>query len=85
VLIGEAGGTLVPVLSAAANTGISTVDGQCVFHATFMAGENGVPQRVTDIVVVNGGAAELAGVHTITASAALRRGNMREDPPRHEH
>ena len=34
VLIGAAGGTLVNVITASANTGISTTGGQCVFHAT---------------------------------------------------
>ena len=85
VLIGEAGGTLVNVMTAAANTGISTTGGQCVFHATFVAGEGGLPKRVTDIAVLNAGAGELTGVNTITAMAVLARGRSRGEVPDHDH
>jgi hypothetical protein len=72
VLVGEAGVNLVPVMTAATNTGISTAPGQCVFHVTVTAGAGGVPARVTDIAVRNGGPSPLAGIHTITVSADVR-------------
>src|SRR3989441_2804470 len=72
VLVGQAGVTLVPVMTAAANTGISTTTGQCVFHVTVTAGENGIPKTVTAIVVRNGGASALTGINTGTAPAAVR-------------
>lgn len=76
VLVGVAGGPLVPVMTAATNTGISiTADkrDQCVFHVTVKAGVAGIPAKVTDIVVVNGGGGPLTGVNTITASADVVR------------
>lgn len=72
VLVGEAGVALVPVLTAATNTGISTTPGQCVFHVTVRAGKAGIPARVTDIVVLNGGNIALTGANTVTASAEVR-------------
>jgi hypothetical protein len=71
VLVGVAGGSLVPVLDETTNTGISSVPGQFVFHATIVAGRHGVPDRVTDIVVLNSGDDPLDGRHTATASAVL--------------
>jgi hypothetical protein len=86
VLIGEAGGTLVNVMTASANTGITTTEGQCVFHATFAAGEGGLPDHVTDIAVLNAGTGELAGVNTITATAVVSRDRSHsEGSPEHEH
>lgn len=72
VLVGEAGVALVPVITAATNTGISTVQGQCVFHVTVRPGAGGVPAKLTDIVVRNAGSAALTGVNTVTASAEIR-------------
>ena len=72
VLVGQAGVKLVPVLSAATNTGISTTPGQCVFHVTINAGKGGVPTVVTDIAVLNAGKADLTGMNTITVSAEVR-------------
>ncbi len=72
VLVGQAGVSLVSVMGASTNTGISTTPGQCVFHVTIHAGQGGVPSTVTDIVVVNGGSAALTGVNTVTASATVR-------------
>ena len=72
VLVGQAGVALVPVLTAATNTGISTTTGQCVFHVTVTAGEGGIPKTVTDIVVRNGGSSALTGINTVTASATVR-------------
>jgi len=72
VLVGQAGVKLVPVMTAATNTGISTTSAQCVFHVTVKAGTGGVPAMVTDIVALNGGKADLTGVNTITASAEVR-------------
>ncbi|HEX9222816.1 MAG TPA: hypothetical protein VF860_05765 [Candidatus Acidoferrales bacterium] len=72
VLVGQAGVALVPVMTAATNTGISTTTGQCVFHVTINAGQAGVPPAVTDIVVLNGGSAALTGINTVTASATVR-------------
>lgn len=72
VLVGQAGVSLVPVMTAETNTGISTTPGQCVFHVTVRAGAGGIPDKVTDIVVVNGGAAPLTGINSVTASAIVR-------------
>ncbi len=74
VLVGQAGVSLVSVMGAATNTGISTTPGQCVFHVTINAGQGGVPNTVTDIVVLNGGASALTGINTVTASASVRVG-----------
>jgi hypothetical protein len=72
VLVGVAGGTLVNVMTASTNTGIGSAT-QCVFHVTITAGSDGVPEAVTDIVVVNANPnAPLTGINTITASAAVR-------------
>ena len=71
VLVGEAGVALVSVMDATTNTGISTTPGQCVFHVTITAGTAGVPNTVTDIVVVNGGSSALSGLNTVTASAIV--------------
>ena len=69
VLAGEAGGTLVNVMTAATNTGIGS-EVQCVFHVTINAGQGGLPAHVTDIVVVNGNkTSALTGINTATASA----------------
>ena len=72
ILVGEAGVALVPVMTAETNTGISTTPAQCVFHVTVVPGEEGVPERVTDIVVHNTGAAPLTGINTVTVSAGVR-------------
>ena len=75
VLVGNAGAVppvLVSVMGASTNLGISTTPGQCVFHATVRAGEGGIPNTVTDIVVLNGGSSPLTGINTVTASAAVR-------------
>lgn len=72
VLVGQAGVKLVPVMTAATNTGISTTPAQCVFHVTAKAGAGGLPAMVTDIAVLNGGKADLTGVNTITVSAEVR-------------
>jgi hypothetical protein len=72
VLVGQAGVSLVPVMGASTNTGISTTPGQCVFHVTIHAGQGGVPSTVTDIVVLNAGSSPLSGVNTVTASATVR-------------
>ncbi|MBV9483183.1 MAG: hypothetical protein JO249_20920 [Acidobacteria bacterium] len=53
------------------NLGIGSTT-QCVFHMTVTAGEHGIPENLTDIVVVNGGAAALTGINTATASATVR-------------
>src|SRR2546422_9235185 len=66
VLVGQAGVALVSVMTAATNTGISTTTGQCVFHVTVTAGENGIPKTVTDIVVRNGGAPSFSCIDTVT-------------------
>ena len=71
VLVGQAGVSLVPVMTAATNTGIST-PGQCVFHVTIRPGTAGVPKVVTDIVVLNQSEAPLSGINTITVSAEVR-------------
>ena len=75
VLVGQAGVSLVSVMSAATNTGISTTPGQCVFHVTIRAGQAGVPNTVTDIVVLNSGSAVLTGINTVTASATVHMDN----------
>ena len=72
VLVGEAGVALEPALSAATNTGISTTEGQCVFRVTIEPGRGGMPDTVTDIVVLNGGGAPFTGINTITVSAEVR-------------
>src|SRR5918992_321231 len=72
VLVGQAGVALVPVMTAETKTGIFTRPDQCVFHTTVRPGSNGVPRTVTDIVVVNGGAAPLTGIHTVTVSADVQ-------------
>jgi len=72
VLVGEAGVSLVSVMGASTNTGISTTPGQCVFHVTIQAGRGGVPITVTDIVVLNAGSSPLSGINTVTASATVR-------------
>ena len=72
VLVGQAGVSLVSVMEASTNTGISTTPGQCVFHVTIHAGRGGVPSTVTDIVVLNAGSSPLSGVNTVTASATVR-------------
>ena len=72
VLVGQAGVDLIPVMDASTNTGISTTPGQCVFHVTVTAGQGGVPNTVTDIVLVNGGSSALTGINTVTASATVQ-------------
>jgi hypothetical protein len=71
VLVGQAGGTLVNVMTASTNTGIGT-PAQCVFHVTVRPKSGGLPATVTDIVVRNKGAAALNGRNTITASATVK-------------
>ncbi len=75
ILVGQAGVALVSVMDKTTNTGISTTPGQCVFHVTINAGQAGVPNTVTDIVVLNGGSAALTGINTVTASATVRVDN----------
>ena len=72
VLAGNAG-AVPPKLVAVdlENLGIGS-DTQCVFHMTVTAGEGAIPHDLTDIVVVNGGAAALTGINTATASATVR-------------
>ncbi len=71
VLVGQAGVSLVSVMTAATNTGIGSAS-QCVFHVTIAPGESGVPNPVTDIVVANGNASTaLTGENTATASATV--------------
>lgn len=72
VLVGQAGVSLVQVLTAATNTGISTRPGQCVFHVTVTPGVAGVPATVTDIVVRNAARTPLTAINTITASAEVQ-------------
>jgi len=73
VLVGNAGvvpPNLVPVNFH--NLGIGSTT-QCVFHETITAGKGGIPDTVTDIVVVNGNkSAALTGINTVTASATVR-------------
>jgi hypothetical protein len=71
VLVGQAGGTLVNVMTASTNTGIGT-PAQCVFHVTVRPKSGGLPATVTDIVVRNKGAAALNGRNTVTASATVK-------------
>ena len=88
VLVGNAGAhppALVSIMGPSANLGISTTAGQCVFHATIKAGENGVPETVTDIVVLNGGSSPLTGVNTVTASATVRIEELSDDSHQHGH
>ncbi len=68
ILVGQAGVALVSVMDKTTNTGISTTPGQCVFHVTINAGQAGVPNTVTDIVVLNGGSAALTGINTVTGA-----------------
>jgi hypothetical protein len=79
VLVGQAGVALVSVMDAATNTGISTTPGQCVFHVTVAAGVGGVPDTVTDIVVVNGEASALTGINTVTASATVNLAKAKKE------
>lgn len=75
VLVGNAGAVppvLVSVMGASTNLGVSTTPGQCVFHVTVNAGQAGVPNTVTDIVVLNGGSSALTGINVVTASATIR-------------
>ena len=72
VLVGVAGGDLVPVMTPATNTGIGS-SSQCVFHVTIRPGKGGVPSTVTDIVIQNTNTSNaLTGVNTVTASAEVR-------------
>jgi hypothetical protein len=71
VLVGQAGATLVNVMTASTNTGIGTPT-QCVFHVTVRPRQDGLPATVTDIVVRNKGASALNGRHTVTASATVK-------------
>ena len=71
VLVGEAGGVLTSVMTAATNTGIGSPT-QCVFHVTIKPGTDDVPERITDVVVVNGGAGALTALNTVTVSAEVR-------------
>lgn len=75
VLVGEAGVALVEVMSASTNTGIGSPN-QCVFHVTVRPGRHGVPTRITDIVVVNGGNAPLTALQTVTVSAEVDSDNQ---------
>ncbi|MGH9902542.1 MAG: hypothetical protein ACRD68_12110 [Pyrinomonadaceae bacterium] len=70
VLVGVAGGRLVPVMTASTNTGIGS-SSQCVFHVTVRPGADGAPRRITDIVVVNGGDKPLTALNTVTVSAEV--------------
>ena len=85
VLVGQAGVALVPVMDKSTNTGIFTTPGQCVFHVTINAGQAGVPNNVTDIVVLNGGSSALSGINTVTASATVRVGEVTANWHRHGH
>ncbi|MFN2412646.1 MAG: hypothetical protein ABR535_06280 [Pyrinomonadaceae bacterium] len=80
VLAGEAGVALVPVMSAATNTGIGS-NSQCVFHVTVEPAHDGVPRKITDVVVVNGGTAPLTALNTVTVSAEVRGSPTRTQPP----
>jgi len=79
VVVGQAGVALVSVMEAATNTGISTTPGQCVFHVTVAAGTDGVPDTVTDIVIINGGSSPLTGINTVTASATVNVAEAEKD------
>jgi hypothetical protein len=85
VLVGQAGASLVSVMGAATNTGISTTPGQCVFHVTIKAGQGGIPSTVTDIVVLNGGSSPLSGMNTVTASATVRVDEVAAELHQHGH
>ena len=88
VLVGNAGAVppvLVSVMGGSTNLGISTTPGQCVFHATIRAGQGGVPDTVTDIVVLNGGASPLTGINTVTASAIVRVNEVAVNWHQHDH
>jgi hypothetical protein len=85
ILVGEAGVALVSVMDKATNTGITTTHGQCVFHVTINAGQAGVPNTVTDIVVRNGGSSALTGINTVTASATVRVGEVTANLHQHGH
>ncbi len=81
VLVGVAGVSLVPVMTASTNTGIPSPSGsQCVFHVTVKPGADGVPRRITDIVVVNGGAEPLTALNTVTVSAEVSQARSGGDP-----
>lgn len=71
ILVGQAGVALESVLTSATNTGIGS-ESQCVFHVTVRAGRNGLPEKITDIVVVNGGSSALTAFNTVTASATVK-------------
>lgn len=81
VLVGVAGGSLVPVTSASTNTGIGS-SSQCVFHVTVRPGVDGVPRRITDIVVVNSGTEPLTALNTVTVSAEVSKARSGGD---HHH
>src|SRR5437588_3915328 len=83
ILVGQAGVALVSVMDKNTNTGISTTPGQCVFHVTISAGQAGVPNTVTDIVVLNGGSSALTGSNTVTASATVQVGEVTADWHQH--
>jgi hypothetical protein len=85
ILVGQAGVALVSVMDKATNTGITTTHGQCVFHVTINAGQAGVPNTVTDIVVLNGGSSALTGINTVTASATVRVGEVTANWHQHGH
>jgi len=72
VLVGQAGVALVNVMTAGTTAGIFTTPGQCVFHVTVRPGVGGVAEKITDIVVVIGGAAPLTGINTATVSATVQ-------------
>jgi hypothetical protein len=88
VLVGNAGAVppvLVSVMGPSTNLGISTTPGQCVFHVTITAGQDGIPNTVTDIVVLNSGSSPLTGVNTVTASATVRVDEVVANWHRHGH
>jgi len=85
ILVGQAGVALVPVMDKSTNTGIFTTPGQCVFHVTINAGQAGVPNTVTDIVVLNGGSSALTGINTVTASATVRVREVTANWHQHGH
>src|ERR1700687_2514080 len=85
ILVGQAGVALVSVMDKTTNTGITTTQGQWVFHVTINAGQAGVPNTVTDIVVLNGGSSALTGINTVTASATVRVGEVTANWHQHGH
>ena len=85
ILVGQAGVALVAVMDKTTNTGISTTPGECVFHVTINPGQAGVPNTVTDIVVLNGGSSALTGINTVTASATVKVGEVTADWHQHGH